>query len=68
MKSREKTYAHEGLGHRAAAFAHIGTIAIKLGRKLKFDPKNEVFIGDDEANKMLSRPMREPWTLVKALA
>ena len=68
VKSREKTYAHEGLGHRAAAFAHIGTIAAKLGRKLKFDPKNEVFIGDDEANKMLSRPERDPWTIAKALA
>jgi len=68
VKSREKTYAHEGLGHRAASFAHIGTIAAKLGRKLKWDTKNDVFIGDDEANKMLSRPEREPWTLAKALA
>jgi len=68
VKSRQKTYAHEGIGHRAAAFAHIGTIAMKLGRKLKFDPKNEVFIGDDVANQMLSRPERDPWTLAKALA
>jgi predicted dehydrogenase len=68
VKSREKTYAHEGLGHRAASFAHIGTIAMKLGRKLKWDTKNDVFIGDDEANKMLSRPEREPWTMAKALA
>ena len=68
VKSRQKTYAHEGLGHRAAALAHLGTFAMKLGRKLKFDPKNEVFIGDDEANQMLSRPERDPWTLAKALA
>jgi len=68
VKSREKTYAHEGLGHRAASFAHIGTIAAKLGRKLKWDTKNDVFIGDDEANKMLSRPEREPWSMAKALA
>jgi len=27
-----------------------------------------VFIGDDEANKMLSRPERDPWTIAKALA
>jgi len=68
VKSREKTYAHEGLGHRAAAFAHIGTIAMKLGRKLKWDTKNDVFIGDDEANKLLSRPERDPWATVKALS
>lgn len=63
VKSRKKCYSHEGIGHRASSFAHMGTIAMKLNRKLAFDPKNEVFIGDNEANKMLSRPMREPWTL-----
>lgn len=68
VRSRQKCYAHEGIGHRAAAFAHLGTIAMQLGRKLRFDPKNEVFIGDDEANRLLSRPEREPWTLKAVLA
>jgi hypothetical protein len=34
---------------------------MKLGRKLKWDPATEKFIGDDEANKMLSRPQRAPY-------
>ena len=63
VKSRKKCYSHEGIGHRAATFAHMGTIAMKLNRKLAFDPGKEVFVGDNEADKMLSRPMREPWTL-----
>jgi predicted dehydrogenase len=63
IKSRRKCYAHEGIGHRASLFAHIGLIAVKLKRKLAFDPQNEVFINDAEANRMLSRPRRREWIL-----
>ncbi|MDP2898810.1 MAG: Gfo/Idh/MocA family oxidoreductase [bacterium] len=38
-------------------------IAMKLGRKLRWDPVREVFIDDDEANRMLSKAMRSPWHL-----
>ena len=38
-------------------------IAWKLGRKLKFNPDTEEFVGDEKANKMRSRAMREPWTV-----
>jgi len=34
---------------------------MKLGRRLRWDPEKEVFINDDEANKMLSRPQRKPY-------
>jgi hypothetical protein len=34
-----------------------------LGRKLKWDPDAERFAGDDEANTMLSRKQREPYTI-----
>ena len=33
----------------------------QLGRKVKFDPATETFSGDEEANRMRSRAMREPW-------
>ncbi len=42
---------------------HIGNIAIDLGRKLRWDPAGERFPGDDTAKRMLSRAMREPWTV-----
>ena len=68
VRSRKKCYAHEGVGHRAVAFAHMGNIAMLLGRKLKYDPDTDRF-ADSDANKMpmYSRPQREPWTLANAL-
>jgi predicted dehydrogenase len=63
VKSRQKCYSHEGIGHRASTFAHIGLIAMKLNRKIAFDPVNEIFINDAEANKMLTRSRREQWIL-----
>jgi hypothetical protein len=36
---------------------------MRLGRKLKWDPDKETFPGDEEANRMLKRPMRDPWRL-----
>jgi hypothetical protein len=29
--------------------------------KLKWDPEKEIFLNNDKANRMLSRPMRGPW-------
>jgi predicted dehydrogenase len=63
VKSRKPCYAPAEVGHRTITIAHIGHISMRLGRKLKWDPDKERFVGDDEANKMLSRPMRKPWTL-----
>ena len=63
VKSRKDPYFPVDIGHRVSAVCHLGNIVIKLGRKLKWDPEQEVFPGDDEANAMLSRSMRSPWTL-----
>ena len=50
-------------GHRSNSVCVIHHIAMKLGRKLKWDPQVERFIGDDEANKMLDFPHRKPWVV-----
>ena len=47
--------------HRVMNSCHMCTIAIKLKRKLEWDPVKEEFIGDDEANAMLKRTQREPY-------
>jgi predicted dehydrogenase len=43
--------------------AQMGDIAVRLKRKLHWDPVKEEFIGDDQANRRLSRPARGPWRL-----
>ena len=63
VKSRKDPYLPVDIGHRVSTVAHLANIAIRLGRKLKWDPKAERFENDDSANAMLSRPMRSPWTL-----
>jgi len=52
-------------GHRTAGLCHLGWIAIQVGGRLKWDPDAERFTNSDEANGLLSRPMREPWTLLR---
>ena len=63
VKSRQSPITPAEVGHRSASLCHLGNIAMLLGRKLRWDPDKERFIGDDEANRMLSRPMRSPWHL-----
>jgi myo-inositol 2-dehydrogenase/D-chiro-inositol 1-dehydrogenase len=63
IKSRTETIAPVEVGHRSCTVCLLGEIAMRLGRRLKWDPKQERFISDDEANRMLSRPMRSPWHL-----
>jgi hypothetical protein len=48
--------------------AHIGNIAMKLKRKLRWDPVKEEFPGDAEANAMLVRTEREPWSIKTLLS
>ena len=50
-----------GAGHRTASLCHLNNIAMALGRKLKWDPEKEQFIGDDEANKLIKPVMREKY-------
>ncbi len=42
---------------------HLANIAMLLKRKVRFDPNKREFIGDAEANQLLSRPQREPYTI-----
>jgi len=63
IKSRGRTAAPAEIGQRSISVGHLGLAAIKLGRKLRWDPLNEQFINDSQADRLLSRPMRSPWRL-----
>jgi hypothetical protein len=43
---------------------HLGLISWRLGRKLEWNAAKEKFVGDPEANKLLSRKPRKEWQLV----
>lgn len=61
IKTRRLTASHPEVSHRAHTIAHCASICLRLGRKLRWDPLTERFIGDEDANNMLSRPARAPW-------
>ncbi len=63
IKSREQCYFPPEIGQRCFTIAHIGNISMMLGRKLRWDPDSETFVGDEQANRMLARAMRSPWRL-----
>ena len=50
--------AHAEIAHLTASVCHLGNIATKLRRTLQFDPDQEQFVGDDEANGMVGRRYR----------
>jgi len=63
MRTRQSPSADEEIGHRSASLGHLAIIAYKLGRSLKWDPQQEAFVGDEQANRLCRRAMREPWRI-----
>lgn len=55
------TCAPVEVAHRSTTLCAIGAISMLAGRKLTWDPMRARFLGDDEANRLLSRALREPW-------
>lgn len=64
IRTRMKFALNEENGHRSCTIVNLGIIALKLRRKLRFDPEREMFIGDEEANRLIHQPMRAPWHLL----
>jgi predicted dehydrogenase len=51
------------IGHRTATICHLGNIGYQLRRNLTWDPAQEKFVGDDEANQLLAHAGRGEWKL-----
>ena len=56
-------HAEISQGHLSSSLCHLGNIACRLKRSLEFDPDNEVFRGDPEANDYLTKIYRAPYLL-----
>ena len=64
IQSRRKPISDVESQHRSVSTCHLGNIAMKLGRPLKWDPVKEVFPGDASANALRSRPQRSGFEVV----
>jgi predicted dehydrogenase len=63
VKSRKPTITPIETAHRSAVPGHLCLIAMLVGRKIRWDARKEVIVGDPEASKLLTREFRAPWKL-----
>jgi predicted dehydrogenase len=63
IRTRKRCVADIETGHRSATLCHLGNIAMRLGRPLRWDPAKEEFLNDPAANLLKGKPMRAPWSL-----
>ncbi|MFW6162531.1 MAG: Gfo/Idh/MocA family protein [Planctomycetota bacterium] len=66
-KTGKRPVADVEIGHRSSTVCHLGNIARWLGRRVKWDPEKEEFVGDDEANTYLDRTRRKPYMMPETL-
>lgn len=65
IRSRQRPIADVEIGARSVTVCHLTNFAYWYRRKLRWDPQNWRFVGDDEANQWLDRVRRDPWQLPK---
>jgi predicted dehydrogenase len=63
MHSRKRPNSDVEIGHNSMIACHLGNIAQRLGRQVKWDVDREMIIGDKEAETYVSRAYRPPWKL-----
>ena len=63
VRTRQKFALNEENGYRSCTLVNISKIAVRLGRPLRFDPDKQLFIDDEQANRLIEQPMRAPWHL-----
>jgi len=63
VHNRRKFALNEDNGYHSSTIVNMGICAHRLGRTLHFDPKTQLFIGDDAANQLIDQPMRGDWKI-----
>jgi hypothetical protein len=63
VKSRGRTRANADAACWAHIACHAANISLFLNRKVQYDTTKNEFIGDEEANRLRSEALREPWRI-----
>ncbi len=63
IKGRNELFAPVEVGHRSCCACLINMMAMRLQRRLQWDPGKEEFVDDKEANRMMNPERRAPWTI-----
>lgn len=63
VRTRQQPGGNAEVAHRSCSLVNLANIAIRTGRKLRFDPVRQQFQGDEQADRFLDQPMRAPWHL-----
>lgn len=63
IASRRRPVMDVEIGHRATCWSHLANIAYLVGRKVRWDPAAERFLGDEQANRLLRTAYRGPWRI-----
>ncbi|MBE3098764.1 MAG: Gfo/Idh/MocA family oxidoreductase [Planctomycetes bacterium] len=63
VKSRQDPASHIDTACQSDFISHLSDIAVRTGRRIVWDPVKETIVGDEDAARMLARPMRAPWRL-----
>jgi hypothetical protein len=61
IQSREKPVADIEQGYMSTTACILANLSLRLGRSINWDHAKGLAAGDDEANRMLTRPYRSPW-------
>jgi len=62
IDKRSKPVADIEQGHISTASCILANLALKTGRTLTWDAQSQQVVNDAEANRLLARPYRKPWT------
>lgn len=63
MESRKRPASDVEIGHNSMIACHLANIAFRTGRRVKWDAEREQIVADAEAQKLITKPYRAPWSL-----
>ena len=63
MRTRERPHSDVEIGHNSMIACHLANIAFRTGRRIAWDAAREQVIGDADAQKLVTKPYRGPWSL-----